>query len=180
MKHQHGVTLIELMVTVSIVAIILTAVSPSIQSILIKNRIVSEINEISSIVQYARHQAIDEQTLVTVCPSADYVNCSTNWNNAKMVFIDSNADGIVNGTEVLIVAIEAASDTSVITSSESTIIFEETGQASQASEILLCDKSKTAEYARSLSITPQGRVKMSTDSDKNGIYENAAGTPLSC
>jgi prepilin-type N-terminal cleavage/methylation domain-containing protein len=43
-KQQKGVTLVELMISVSIVAIILAFVGPSIQSILIKNRSVAEIN----------------------------------------------------------------------------------------------------------------------------------------
>lgn len=180
MKQQQGVTLIELMITLSIVTIILTAVGPSIQSILTKNRIISEINEISSIVQYARHQAIDEQTLVKVCPTSDYVNCGTDWNNAKMVFIDSNNDDTLNGVEELIVSVEAASSTSTITSTETIITFEETGQADKAAEIILCDKGKKAEYARSLTVTLQGRVKMSTDSDKDGVYEDINGSDLSC
>ncbi|MCF2949833.1 GspH/FimT family pseudopilin [Paraglaciecola aquimarina] len=180
MKHQNGVTLIELMITLAIVTIILTSVGPSIQSILIKNRIVAEINELSALVQYARHQAIDEQTLVTVCPSLDYTNCTTDWNNPKMAFIDSDNNAIRGATEELIVSVAAASDANLITSTQNSIIFEETGQANNAVEILLCHKDKSAEYARSITITLQGRVKMSTDSDKNGIYENAAGTPLTC
>ncbi|MGJ8682198.1 GspH/FimT family pseudopilin [Paraglaciecola sp.] len=180
MKHQNGVTLVELMITLAIVTIILTSVGPSIQSILIKNRIVAEINEISALVQYARHQAIDEQTLVTVCPSVDYSNCTTDWNNPKMAFIDSDNNSIRASTEELIVSVAAASENNVITSTENSIIFEENGQTVSAAEILLCHKDKKAEYARSLSVTAQGRVKMSTDSDKNGIYENAAGTQLSC
>ena len=76
MKQQKGVTLVELMITVSNVAIILTFLGPSIQSILIKNRIVAEINETSSLIQYARHHAIDEQALLVVCPSTDYSVCS--------------------------------------------------------------------------------------------------------
>jgi type IV fimbrial biogenesis protein FimT len=75
-KQQKGVTLVELMITVSIVAIILTLVGPSIQSILIKNSIVAEINETSSLIQYARHHAIDEQAEVVVCPSKYYSVCS--------------------------------------------------------------------------------------------------------
>ncbi len=180
MKQQQGVTLIELMITLAIATIILTAVGPSIQSILIKNRIVSEINEISSIIQYARHQAIDEQTLVKVCPTSDYKNCSTDWNNAKMVFIDSNSDDTLNGAEELIVTIEQASSTSVITSTENVITFQESGQADKASQILLCDKTKKAEYARAMAITLQGRVKMSSDSDNDGVYEDINGNDLSC
>ncbi len=180
MTYQKGLSLIELMITLSILMIILTAVGPSIQSILIKNRVISEINELSSIIQYARHQAIDEQTLVSVCPSTDYTNCSTNWNDPKMVFIDSNADTTRNADEPLLVSIEALSPTNIMTSSENIIQFTETGQASQASALLLCHQDKKAEYARALNVTVQGRVRLSTDSNKDGVFEDTSGINLSC
>lgn len=181
MKHQKGVTLIELMITISIIAIILTSVAPSIQSILIKNRIVAEINELSSLIQYARHQAIDEQAQIIVCPSTDYENCGTDWNDPKIVFIDTNNDGARNdASEELLVASTAIASTHIMTGPAITLQFEDTGEANVSSEILLCHDNKDAEYARSLSITLQGRVKMSTDSDRDGVNENAAGTPLSC
>lgn len=180
MKQQKGVTLVELMITVSIVAIILTFVGPSIQSILIKNRIVAEINEISSLIQYARHQAIDEQAQVVVCPSTDYSVCSEDWNDPKIVFIDDDDNEIRGAGEELLVTVGATSAASLMTNTTDIIKFSETGEANAANEILLCHKDGEAKYARSLSITLQGRVKMSTDSDKNGINENAAGVELSC
>jgi type IV fimbrial biogenesis protein FimT len=179
-KQQKGVTLVELMITVSIVAIILAFVGPSVQSILIKNRIVAEINETSSLIQYARHHAIDEQAQVVVCPSTDYSVCSTDWNDPKIVFIDDDDNAIRGIGEELLVTISATSSTSLMTNTTDIIKFAETGEANLATEILLCHKDGKAEYARSLSVTLQGRVKMSTDSDNNGINENAAGSELSC
>jgi type IV fimbrial biogenesis protein FimT len=179
-KRQKGVTLVELMITVSIVAIILAFVSPSIQSILIKNRIVAEINEISSLIQYARHHAIDEQAQVVVCPSINYSVCTKDWNNPKIAFIDDDASGIRDGAEELLVTIGATSGTSLMTNTTDIMTFLQTGEARPAAEILLCHKDKEAKYARALSVTLQGRVKMSTDSNKNGVNENAAGTELSC
>ncbi|MGK0382654.1 MAG: type IV fimbrial biogenesis protein FimT [Flavobacteriales bacterium] len=180
MKQQKGVTLIELMITVSIVAIILAFVSPSIQSILINNKIVAEINETSSLIQYARHHAIDEQAQVVVCPSKDYSACSSDWNDPKIVFIDDDNNAIRGATEDLLVTTGATSGTSLMTNSTNIIMFAGTGEANLATEILLCHKDGKAEYARSLSVSLQGRVKMSTDSDRNGVNENAAGTELLC
>lgn len=179
-KQQRGVTLVELMVTVSIVAIILAFVGPSIQSILIKNRIVAEINETSSLIQYARHHAIDEQAQVVVCPSKNFSVCTTDWNDPKIVFIDDNDNATRDVSEELLVTIGATSVASLMTNTTDIIKFTETGEANLTTEILLCHKDGKAQYARSLSVTLQGRVKMSTDSDKDGINENTAGVDLSC
>lgn len=180
MKLQKGVTLIELMVTVSIVAIILMFVAPSVQNILIKNRIIAEINETSSLIQYARHHAIDEQTQVVVCPSADYSVCSTDWTDAKIVFIDTDSNNIRGVNEELLVTIGATSKTNIMTATNNIIRFEETGEANLASEVKICHKDGDVSYAKSLFISLQGRVKMSTDSDRNGINEDASGTALTC
>ena len=180
MKQKKGVTLVELMIIVSIVAIILAFVGPSIQGILIKNRIVAEINETSSLIQYARHHAIDEQAQVVVCPSKDYSVCSSDWNDPKIVFIDDDDNAIRGTTEELLVTIGATSSTSLMTNSTNVIKFSGTGEANLATEILLCHKDGKAEYARSLSVSLQGRVKMSADSDRNGVNENSAGAELLC
>lgn len=180
MRHQQGVTLVELMISVAIVAIILAFVGPSIQSILIKNRIVSEINETSSILQYARHHAIDEQALVVVCPSANFETCGTDWNEAKIAFIDEDDNGERGDGEALLVTVAASSSTSLMTNTSDIIKFAETGEVNEATEVLICHDSGDAKYARALSISLQGRVKMSSDSDNNGINENANGVELSC
>ena len=169
-----------MMITLAILAIVLTVVAPSMQDFLIKNRITGEINEISGIVQYARHVAIDEQIAVVVCPSDDFETCGTNWNNPKIVFIDSNADGNRSSGEDLLVTTARASDSTTITGPASSIQFLDTGAASQAFSIQLCPLNKDEKFARMLSVSLQGRVKISSDADDDGTHEDLDGDALSC
>ena len=180
MKRQKGVTLIEMMIVISIIAIVLLFVAPSMQSIVIKNRIVSEINDASALIQYARHTAIDEQALTVVCPSSDYSICGNDWNAPKIVFIDEDANNVRGNDETLLVSMEASSETNIATATNNVISFEENGAAINLVEFKICHKDGDATYARSLSVNLQGRVKMSTDSDNNGINEDGSGTELSC
>ncbi|MFT2092915.1 GspH/FimT family pseudopilin [Paraglaciecola sp. 2405UD69-4] len=180
MKQQKGVTLIEMMIVISIIAIVLLFVAPSMQSIIIKNRIVSEINDSSALIQFARHTAINEQALTVVCPSADYATCSTDWNDPKIVFIDEDANSNRGNDETLLVSVEASSDTNVATVSKDIIRFTENGSALNIVEYKICHKDGDATYARGLTINLQGRVKMGKDSDANGIVEDSAGNDLSC
>jgi type IV fimbrial biogenesis protein FimT len=179
-RNQKGLSLIEMLVSLAIVAIIIMAVSPSIQSILIKNRIIYEINEFSAVIQFARNNAIDQQIMTVVCPSDDYLACNTNWNNPKIVFIDSDNNGDRGVAEELLATSGAISDNNVLTGPNNSLSFNPLGEARANSTLLLCHKSKNAEYARLLSINFQGRVKVSGDSDRNGIHEDTAGTALSC
>lgn len=180
MFNQKGVTLIELMISLAVIAILITAVSPSIQSILIKNRIVGEINEVSAVIQFARNNAIDEQMTTSMCPSADYSMCTTNWADPKIVFFDADNDGNRGANEELLAATAATSKNNTLSSTTDTLIFAPSGQANQNSSILFCFKGKQAEYARALTVTLQGRVKASNDSNRDGVHEDSNGVALSC
>jgi type IV fimbrial biogenesis protein FimT len=177
---QKGVTLLEMMITLAILAIVLTVVAPSMQDFLIKNRITGEINEISGVVQYARHLAIDEQINVIICPSADFETCGTNWNDPKIVFIDSNTDGNRSSGEELLVTTAKASDSTKVTGPNANIHFKDSGAASQAFTLQICPINKDETFARALSVSLQGRVKVSSDSDDDGTHEDIDGTALSC
>ncbi len=177
---QKGVTLLEMMITLAILAIVLTVVAPSMQNFLIKNRITGEINEVSGVIQYARHLAIDEQTPVVVCPSTDFKTCGTDWNNPKIVFIDSNADGDRNDAEDLLVTTTKASNSTKMTGPNTDIQFQDTGASTQAFTIKICPNNNDAKFARAISVSLQGRVKVSSDSDNVNIHETIEGTKLTC
>lgn len=180
MIKQKGLTLIEMLISLAILAIVITAVGPNIQSILIKNRIVSEINELSAVIQYARSHSIDQQITTVVCPSDDYLVCNTNWNKPKIVFVDTDNNGDRSANEELLASTGTISANNYMHGPAYSLSFSATGEAAANSNLVICHSGKQAEYARQLSITLQGRVKMSSDSDRNGIHEDTFGTAISC
>lgn len=180
MCQQKGVTLLEMMITTAIVAIVLTSVAPSIQGILIQNRIISEINELSGIVQFARHSAIDEQTDTIVCPTEDFSTCTNDWDYAKMVFMDLDANGARGVNEDILVASSIINGVNDMTGPAGGISFMPSGAANANATILLCHQDSNSEYARALIISLQGRVKMSADDNNDGIHEATNGTSLDC
>ena len=179
-RTQKGLSLLEMLISLAIVAIVVTAVSPSIQSILIKNKIVSEINELSATIQFARSQAIDQQITTLVCPSNDFSACSGDWNDPKIVFVDSDNNGARGADEELLASTGAISASNVLTGPNNPLFFTASGETLANTVLLLCHESKNAAYARSLTIALQGRVKVSSDSDRNGVHEDAAGVALNC
>lgn len=64
---QSGLTLIELMVAVAVLAILLSIGIPSFQSLVAQNRATSAANELQSTLQFARSTAIAQARPVTVC-----------------------------------------------------------------------------------------------------------------
>jgi len=69
---QSGLTLIELMVAVAVLAILLSIGIPSFQSLVAQNRATSAANELQSTLQFARSTAIAQARPVTVCAAANF------------------------------------------------------------------------------------------------------------
>lgn len=169
-----------MLVAVAILAIILTTVAPGIQNIVIKNRITSDLNNLSAVVQRARFSAVDEQTNVVLCPTHNYTACTSSWRNAKMVFIDANGNGGRDNNEVLIVASDPLSNANTISGITGSLIFDEQGGIDRAATITLCPNNNDANYASALLLSLYGRISVAVDSDDNGKKEDLEGNELSC
>jgi type IV fimbrial biogenesis protein FimT len=76
---QRGLTLLEMMMGISIIGLTMTFVVPSAHSIFTQNRIISEINRTSSLLQYARLHAVETKQTITVCPASNFSTCSNDW-----------------------------------------------------------------------------------------------------
>ncbi|MGY6217365.1 GspH/FimT family pseudopilin [Methylolobus aquaticus] len=97
---RNGFTLIELMVTVSIAAILLTAAVPSYTTMIARNRLASETNEFIGMMALARSEAAKRGTRVTVCASSDQSTCGSDWAAGAIAFADQNGDcAITSGVD---------------------------------------------------------------------------------
>ncbi len=92
---SHGLTLIELMVVVALVAILMAVAVPSFQGVVRSNRINGEINAFVGDLQLARSEAIKRGLPVSLCPSSNGTDCLTTntWHNGWIVFFDPDSSG---------------------------------------------------------------------------------------
>lgn len=83
MKKQRAFTLIELIVTVTILAIIAVIATPSFAQMLRNNKVNTSSGEILSFIQQSRTEAIRLGKTVTICATTDGLSCvnanKTNW-----------------------------------------------------------------------------------------------------
>jgi type IV fimbrial biogenesis protein FimT len=75
MNRQSGFTLVELMVTIAIAAILLGLGVPSFRTLIENNRIAAASNDIVTALQFARSEAVKRAVLVDFCGTADQVTC---------------------------------------------------------------------------------------------------------
>lgn len=83
MKQQSAFTLIELMVTIAVLAIIATLAAPNLSQMLHNTKVNTSSGDILSFLQQSRTEAIRFGKTVTVCGSSDGSSClsanKTNW-----------------------------------------------------------------------------------------------------
>lgn len=104
--NERGFTLIELMITLIIAAVVLAFGVPSFESFIRKGRLTSETNNLIADLQFARSEAIKRGIRVTVCHSADQASCGGTagiFDSGWIVFVDRGDEGIVDaGTDEIL------------------------------------------------------------------------------
>lgn len=104
MKKSTGFTLIEVMVTLAIIAVLMGIGTPSYRYITNSSRISSEMNSLVGTLQFARAEAIKQGLPVTVCASTTGISCSaTNtWQGGWIVFLDNNGNAVVDAGDSIL------------------------------------------------------------------------------
>lgn len=88
---ESGFTLIELMVTIAVLAILLAIAQPSFVDLLNENRDIAKVNQLIGDIRLARTTAIKERSVVwlasgTINPAGAFTNLS--WNNGWYILVD--------------------------------------------------------------------------------------------
>lgn len=93
-----GFTLIELMVTIAILAITVTIAIPSFQNVIASNQLQEGRERLRMAIQTAKGEAVARNQTVSLCPSADGSTCggSGDWDENWLVVVDNNNSGGVN------------------------------------------------------------------------------------
>jgi type IV fimbrial biogenesis protein FimT len=102
-RRERGFTLVELMVTLIVAAILIGVAIPSFDGVINANRLVSQGNELIAALQSARGEAVKRNTRVIVCRSVNLVRCANtaaNW-TGWVVGVDANRDGQIDTGGVL-------------------------------------------------------------------------------
>lgn len=162
MKKAHGFTLVELMVTLAIAAIILTLGVPSFRDLIQNNRITTQSNILVGFLQNARLEAVKRNLTVHVCiddsPSSNSCDGS-NWQDGFKLWIDLNSNSAVDSNEVIRVHQGDGGSIDISeAASQSQISFDGTGAAINTATFDVCDTSRSGENGNQIDISNTGRV----------------------
>ncbi|UCG74366.1 MAG: GspH/FimT family pseudopilin [Chromatiales bacterium] len=86
---SRGFTLPELLTALAITGLTLSLAVPSLNNVIAGQRRATAVNNLVGSLHLARSSAMTRNEPVTICPSADGVNCTTTpWEQGWLVFVD--------------------------------------------------------------------------------------------
>lgn len=163
-QRATGATLLEAMITLVIVAILMSLGIPGMIDFVRNARRDSQVSDLVVALNYARSEAIKRGHQVTLCPSLDGHNCNGDmlWETGWIVFADPNTNGIVDNGELVMRAREATSSGGTVRSGKRRLTYQRDGFSTGFNDTLrVCDQRGTAE-ARSVIVSMQGRVRVAS------------------
>jgi type IV fimbrial biogenesis protein FimT len=102
MHRILGFTLIELMVTLAVAAIVLSIALPSFNASMLNNKSNALGEDFNTALNYARSEAIKRSARVSICSSDDGINClgAADWKKGWMVFLDKAASDSTSSVSI--------------------------------------------------------------------------------
>ena len=165
-SRQSGFTLIELMVTLGILAIVLSVGVPSYRGLVMDNRMASQANLFATSIKLARSNAVRFQRNATVCASANFdaavptCSASTDWSDGWIVWVDKDRDAATDANEIISVFGPVHQASELKSTSANRFTYDGRGFAATAAGALtLCD-NRTGEMGRVIKVNATGRTNI--------------------
>lgn len=171
-KKNKGFTVIELMVTITLLGILLALGVPSFTSALKSNRATAEVDKFLGALNLARVEAIKRNGTVRICKSSDGESCgngAVDWHDGWIIWADNDADNVMDsGLDPIIQIAEQGELSSLLIStnlSESqsrSVVYRQDGTARTGTgqfnfSFYFCPRDGDQNYAKTVSVATTGK-----------------------
>lgn len=165
-NNNHGFTLIELMISLSVIAALLVIAAPSWKTQTAKNRLVTTTNKMIGALAYTRSEAVKQGTQATLCTSNDQSNASPSctasaWQDGWLVWADLDRDGSLDSPTEIVRMSEPLKGNVAITAGSTTFAFDSTGFTSTPSIFKICD-DRIGNHGREIRLLVSGSSALTT------------------
>lgn len=100
----QGFTLIELVVTMAVAAILIAVAVPNLRTMIQNGRLNTQANDLVGDLSLARSEAIKRRTFVGVCISTNGTTCTGagNWRDGRAVFVGTGLNGAWQANDTIL------------------------------------------------------------------------------
>lgn len=141
MRESAGFTVVELMITLAVAAILITVAVPAFHQFMHNNRMTTQANELVSAITVARSEAIQRRQEVAVCRfhnSGKKCDSDEKWHDGWAMYASENADSYNEDDDDLL-SVHRGFGGDNRTTGVATVIYEETGYLKDGDgSIFLC------------------------------------------
>jgi len=167
-QSQTGLTLIELMVTLAVGAIVVTMATP-ISNLMKRNQTTTNLHEFITTLNFARSEAITRGNNIVICRAnpADQNACAVDavdpipWEQGWVVFTDTNLSGGPDAGEILRRHGPLSGGYTLRVSGRNAITYDRIGLARDSiATWSLCDKTEEVQFKRGVQLAVTGKVNL--------------------
>lgn len=178
LHRARGITLLELLITLAITVILMTAVVPSFRSVAANTQVQTSTDTLIRATFLARTESAKRGQRVIACLSDTDTACSPSSPNRLLIFADSDRSGSPTSPTDIIRDIELKEPAITITYNRPFLAYAPTGYATGTNgSFSVCHSSGIGNM---VIISTLGRARKAIDYDGDGIVEKTPGQPLEC
>jgi len=172
-SSKAGFTLIELMIVITIIAVLVGLAVPSFRDATLGSKLSGYANNLVASIRLARGEAIKRNSWVAVCISANGTNCASSgsWEQGWIVFNDANKNGSVDSGagEKIISYQQALNSNFKVTEASSTKILtlKPMGVGTTNYTFNVCRSDPVGKQERQVNVYITGRTSVTTTT--NGV-----------
>jgi type IV fimbrial biogenesis protein FimT len=169
MQRSAGFTLLEMLVTLAVVALLLAVAVPAFDSLVMDARLTAAVNRVVHGMHVARHESLKWGADVVLCrsPSGDQCIHTGGWHTGLIVFVNRDRDDPprVDAGEPILQS-ESAFPLTAVLANRRAFVFRPWSRSVNGT-LTFCDRRGTAR-ARAVVVSYTGRPRATSAASANG------------
>ncbi|MEQ1544213.1 GspH/FimT family pseudopilin [Methyloglobulus sp.] len=166
-----GFTLIELMLTIAIAAVVMGLAVPSFNTAIKNNRLTTQANDLVTSLNLARSEAVKRGTRVTLCKSSDGANCvadgaTSNWRQGWIIFTDQNNNNDYDPPAETLLKVQGSAQVQISMAGSGNVVdfisYLASGLVNLGGFITICD-DRAGPFGKTIGLGPLGRPSTTVD-----------------